>query len=391
MNLIQNGGTDVKIVFFAREIRRAGTTTHMFTLAKYLVKNGHKVTIFSYWDDNKVGDFIKKFREENIVLRYIPFPNDDDLESKGIPVKLVLLIKLLLSFIIGFFLLFKEKPDIIHVHFPVTSFIANVYRKIKGTPIVITHHIGNMRPMFLYAKADEVIAVSSEVAETAKKVFTYPATKVNIVFNGIEEDIFNVYTSECEKQALRTEQGLPKDDVILLYVGSIGYRKGLDILLKACSIVKEKLENKKFKTIILGSGDDEWFNELVVENKVEDIIIRRPFQNPIPYYRLSDIMVLPSRVEGFPLVCVEAMMSGLVIVRSNVEGAADQIQNGVDGFIFNNENAEELADIILNLIEDDLLRSKIAKCGQEKALKKFTAKKMFEDTVRVYEKAIKKC
>lgn len=378
----------MKIVFFARELRRAGTTTHMLTLAEYLVKDGHEVTIFSYWDNNKVGDLIKEFALANIKLQFIPFPNDNDIEASGLVTRIIQIIKLLTSFIIGFPLLFKYKPDIIHVHFPITSYIANIYRTLKRVPIVITHHIGNMRPRLLYSKADQIIAVGSEIAETTKNYFNYPEEKVHVVYNGIDERKFNVNTTMEEKKILRKEQSIDENIPVLLYVGSIEHRKGIDVLLEACNLLKNDNEIGTFKLILLGSGSYEWLNELITKYDIEDNLIRVPFQEPLPFYRLSDMMILPSRVEGFGLVCVEAMMTGLATIRSDAEGAYDQIDNGVNGFIFKKENIFELYSLLKDMIIDKDKMTSISQNGKTTALEKFSSKSMYANTMQVYLKAL---
>src|SRR5690606_6202995 len=108
------------------------------------------------------------------------------------------------------------------------------------------------------------------------------------------------------------------------------------------------------------------------------------------FYGIFDIFVFPSRLEGFGLVVVEAMMSECCVVRSNTQGAYDQIDHGKDGFIFENNNFEQLADLLEDIINDEDLRTKIAKAGKEKALNKFTIKEMTRGTLEVYEKVMYK-
>ena len=80
------------------------------------------------------------------------------------------------------------------------------------------------------------------------------------------------------------------------------------------------------------------------------------------------------------------MMSECCVIRSNTEGAYDQISHGDDGYIFENENFIELATYLNKVIENDDLRLNIARKGKEKALNKFTIKEMTKGTLKVYEK-----
>ena len=100
------------------------------------------------------------------------------------------------------------------------------------------------------------------------------------------------------------------------------------------------------------------------------------------------MFVIPSRLEGFPVVVIEAMSSGCCCVRSNVEGAYDQIDDGKTGFLFENENVEQLSSILKFLIENPDRRTEVAKAGREKALKEFTSEVMAKKTIDVYKKVI---
>lgn len=87
-------------------------------------------------------------------------------------------------------------------------------------------------------------------------------------------------------------------------------------------------------------------------------------------------------------VVIEAMSSGCCCVRSNVEGAYDQIDDGKTGFLFENENVEQLSSILKFLIENPDRRTEVAKAGREKALKEFTSEVMAKKTIDVYKKVI---
>jgi glycosyltransferase involved in cell wall biosynthesis len=380
----------MKVAFLARELREAGTTTHMLTLAQYLIKNGHEVSMLAYWDKRKNNELIYKFRDSNVQLFFAPFPNDQEIEKAGIYIKVIQLLKIIISFFFGIIFLFKFRPDVIHVHFPITSYIASVYRSITGTPIVTTHHIGNMKPRPLYKRADEVIAVGSEIGETAVNVFKYPKQKVHVIPNGISKDIFEISTTKHEKMLLRQSLKLPEDKKLVLFVGSIESRKGIDILLKACSTLRDEGEIRNLNIVILGNGDEQWLNKFIDKYKVRDEVIRRPFQDPLPFYRAADIFVLPSRVEGFGLVCIEAMMTGLVTVRSDSEGAYDQIDDKKNGFLFPNGNTEELSKILKQLLTNETICRQIGEMGKKRALNLFTSEVMYKKTLDVYKKSIRK-
>ena len=67
----------------------------------------------------------------------------------------------------------------------------------------------------------------------------------------------------------------------------------------------------------------------------------------------SDILVVPSREEGFGLVAIEGMAAYVPVIASNVGGLAEIIQNGYNGYLFEKENYTELAELILKVMKQD--------------------------------------
>ncbi len=80
------------------------------------------------------------------------------------------------------------------------------------------------------------------------------------------------------------------------------------------------------------------------------------------------------------------MMSGCCPIRSNTEGAYEQIEDGVTGLLFENENAVQFTKAMEKLIHDDGLRSELAKNAKQKALQEYTIPVMTKKTLKVYDK-----
>lgn len=104
------------------------------------------------------------------------------------------------------------------------------------------------------------------------------------------------------------------------------------------------------------------------------------YQDSQKVYWASDVLVLPSRKEGFPLVIVEAMLSGVVPIRTPAAGAYDQIEDGKTGFIIGFDDYKMLANRLDQLLSDDKFREKIAINAYNFAKENFTADIMVEKT-----------
>ena len=194
-----------------------------------------------------------------------------------------------------------------------------------------------------------------------------------------------------ETKTFKLSNNIPLDKIIIGFVGSIEKRKGHDLLLKAVENLNSTIRNK-IHVVFLGSSKDSttrpWLDGLIETTNTSDVVTSFDYQDPKPFYAMYDIFVLPSRLEGFPLVIIEAMMSECCVIRSNVQGAYDQIDHGINGFIFENNDFKELAKILARVIENKTLMLEIAKKGKEKALSKFTIEAMTKGTLDVYKKII---
>ncbi len=281
------------------------------------------------------------------------------------------------------------KYDIIHVESPYLSFMPWLLHK----KFVSTFHVNDLVRCFYYKNATHLIAISKETKEYAKRVFGYNDSDITIVRHGVPVN-FSQRISDKRKVEEKKKMRIPTDKVVIGLVGSVEKRKGHDILLNAISMFEDKFRNK-IHVVFLGDAKnnnmDKWLDTVIKETNNSDLVTKLKYQNPEPLYKLFDIFVLPSRLEGFPMVVVEAMLSGCCCVRSNVEGATDQIDDGITGFLFENEDASHLANIIKDLLEHPQKRRSVAEAGREKALRDFTSETMARNTLDVYRKVVNEC
>ncbi|ONI38079.1 hypothetical protein AN396_11705 [Candidatus Epulonipiscium fishelsonii] len=362
----------MKIVFISKCIDKTGITTHMLTLGRQLVKMGHEVyLITSGCNKNNLETLrlFKEFKQAGIKHRTVKFPL---YSTTGLKNQIKIFLKYILVLPKAMKVLREIKPDIIHLHYFIVGYIPKIYNMIfKRIPSIATLHKADVVKTPLSCKADACIAISEEVKPEIINKFKY--SKVYTIYNGTDK----------VKPCKRIKNSKPN----ILFVGSLERRKGLDILIDALKIVAKT--NPNFTCTILGDGGVEWVNQLIQNANLQEFITLVPFQDPQSLYKKSDIFVLPSRVEGFALVVIEAMMNGLPVIRSNTEGASVQIVPEKTGYIFENENSEELANYILKLLEDENLRLKMGKKGYKKAITEFSSEIMAEKTIAAYKSLIK--
>jgi glycosyltransferase involved in cell wall biosynthesis len=180
-----------------------------------------------------------------------------------------------------------------------------------------------------------------------------------------------------------------REDKEILFVGFPFKLKGADILIKAFKKISSKYQDWKLK--ILG-----WYPD---PKELNDEIDGHPqiyHHKPVPYKEMPDhigscgIFVLPSRSEAMGRVLVEAMAAGKPRIGSNVEGIPSVINDGVDGLLFETENADDLAEKLDMLMSDQQLRQKLGKAAEIRAKQEFTRSNYFSNLITFYNEVLEK-
>ena len=215
-----------------------------------------------------------------------------------------------------------------------------------------------------------------ETAKNSDYVFAITnAVKEVLVKNGVEEEkIFilpNAVDSEKFKfsepdESLKRELGI-EDKTVIGYVGSFVEYEGLDLLLEACAMLKER-HGDVFKLLLVGDGDTmQLLRRTSRFLQLEDMVIftgRVPHDEVERYYSLIDIAPLPRKGLRVcelvsPLKPFEAMGAGKVLVTSSVRALEEIVQDGVTGLVFEKDNAADLAEKLELVLLDPRLREKI--------------------------------
>ncbi len=275
------------------------------------------------------------------------------------------------------------KPDLVHItsaspmqySFPIT--------RLLRIPLVC--HIqcpygqDDLRRYFPQ-KADRVIVVSNAL----RKIFAEKyLSKLEVVYNGISIPDLN---KEKETQILRSEFGLPDDTRVVCIVGQIIRRKGIDIFLKA--FADSKRTHPKFKALIVGNNNTEYgslMKNLAGELGVESDVIWTGYQiNPQQIIAGSDMLVMPSREEGFGLAAAEAGAVGTPVIASNTGGLNEIVAHGVNGFLFAEEDPGRLKYFMQTLLNNPGLASDMGRMGRKKIKNSFSVSNQILQIKNIY-------
>lgn len=220
--------------------------------------------------------------------------------------------------------------------------------------------------------ADKVISLSRGVKEDLVNNFHINKEKIVVIYNPVEINKINQLKSEKINYQIRE-----KDEKLILSVGRLVEQKDFPTLIKAFSLVQQKM---KAKLIILGKGH--LINELKSLSEqlgIKDKVLFLGFkQNPYKYMRYSDVFVLTSKVEGFGHVIVEAMTTGTPIISTNcVSGPREIIGDNKYGILVPVGDYKTLALKILELLKDEKLQKNLRLLGHKRA-RDFDSKKIIK-------------
>ncbi|MBA3035505.1 MAG: glycosyltransferase family 4 protein [Desulfobacterium sp.] len=231
-------------------------------------------------------------------------------------------------------------------------------------------------------------AISDIAAEHWSKYAKIPAEHIRKIYNGISMRFFS---ANPDRLGVRMEQGLHADARIVIYVGRLAAYKGIDTLLNALApiLVKEDLF-----LFFVGlpdlhvNGTAKILQQMklrIAKNLWGERVQFLGFRNDVPRIMASaDVLVDPTRMEGFGLCLVEAMAAGLPVVASNAE-AIPEILLGTESMIVSPDDPNALRKAILKTLHRSPVESaKAVDAGRNRA-EEFRMEKRVESMVRLFE------
>lgn len=193
---------------------------------------------------------------------------------------------------------------------------------------------------WLLKSAKTIIAQNNEMRDQLLEYYLLPTNKVVAINNPVDKDY--VRTS-----AKNSHNPFNIDEVNFLNVCNIAYSKGIDVLEEAWLTVKKDIPNAHM--YIVGRTDSEYAKEMIKKAKnLKDFTFLGFQSNPYPFLKHCDVFVLPSRMEGFPNVVLEAMCFNRPIASTTcVKVVKDIICEGKNGYYCEIENVDALAECML--------------------------------------------
>lgn len=200
---------------------------------------------------------------------------------------------------------------------------------------------------YFYRQMNDIVAVSQGVANDVSRITKIPVKKITVIPNPVIFEKMFAMAEESIDHPWLQNPSMP----VILGIGRLTQQKDFHTLLRAFAMVRE---TRHCRLIILGEGNDRLsLQSLADELQVSaDVDLHGFVSNPYAYLKCGNLFVLSSRWEGSPTVLTEALALGTPVVSTDCpSGPREILDNGKIGALVPMENAELLAEAILNALE----------------------------------------
>lgn len=352
---------------------------HTIKWAKSLNKKGIKIAIFSLnYNENEVNPY----QHNNKIKVYYCVDKNAKKRSSGLAKISYLKALPHLKQVIKEF-----KPDIVHAHYASSygllgalsgfhPYIISVWGSdVFDFPNVSVLHKAVIK--YNLSKADRILSTSKVMAVETQK---YTEKEVVVTPFGIDLDKF---------KPLNAKSLFDENDIVIGTIKTLEEKYGIEYLIKAFAIVKNKYKNLPLKLLIVGDGSlsgnlKKLVHDLNIENETA-------FTGKIPhklvpvYDNMLSVSVSVSNSESFGVAIIEASACGKPVIVSDVGGLPEVVENGVTGIVVPARDHEKTAKAIEKLVLDEKLRKKMGEAGRKRVAKFYDWNKNVEQMIEIYE------
>ena len=336
------------------------------------------------------GELITEVQKQGIPLTIIP-----EIVREVNPVKdLIATFKLVNIFR-------REQPHIVHTHSSKTGIIGRWAARIARVPVIVhtvhgwAHHPYQkafIRGMYIFLEriaapfTDRLIAVSTLNVEKGLKDHIGTRDRYTVIHSCINIEQFS--RTFTDSAFLKKNLGLNGSGPVVGTVSRLSKQKNPLDFVRMAALVKKQIPEAQF--LFVGDGPLRSETEALIRelNLQKDMVLAGLRKDVPELLCCMDIFTLTSLWEGLPRVIPQAMVAGLPVVANNIDGNAEIIQNGSNGFLVPPGDATGMADRVVQLLKDQKLKQEISAKGHETALQEFSLQDMVRKIEELYEELL---
>jgi len=291
----------------------------------------------------------------------------------------------------------RYELDLLHVHYAIphsiSAYLAKMMLKDRIVPFVTTLHgtditlVGNDRSYlpitrFGIEQSDAVTAVSQYLRQ--RTIDEFQITRdIRVIPNFVD---CNVYDRANDKE-LRGRFAKPEES-ILIHISNFRPLKRVEDVIEIFSLVRKQ---RPAKLLMVGDGPErpkaEWLGN--THGVSEDVLFMGKQNDMARLLSVADILLLPSELESFGLVALEAMACEVPVVATRVGGLPEVVRHGEDGFLCDLGDVQTMAESCLRILDNPTLREDMGKVARAHARQEFCASKIVLKYEELYHSAIR--
>lgn len=366
----------MKVLHLINTLSTGGAEMHLLTLCRYLKRLKVDVAVAYLREQVKESRSLKP-DFERAKIRLIHLRADGRYDS--------LFVARLIS------LLHAERPDVLHSHLPradvaaglATRFHSNL-RWVSSVHAIYSEDWSGRWSLpivsLLWRRADALLCISHAVKDWLVSR-GMPPEKTRVIHYGIEPEKFS-----ASKNNLRDQWGLGERAVI----GSIGRlepRKNHECLIAAMPQICQLVPN----ALLLIAGHDPWGYGATLQGQIDDLGLGASvrlvgFQNDVAsFLDALDVFAFATKSEGFGQVVIEAMAARKAVVTSKIPPLTEIVIDGETGLLVESGSPNAFADALTCVLLEPVERDRMAARGREQVIQFFTAERMTQETMALYE------
>jgi len=283
--------------------------------------------------------------------------------------------------------------DILHVHYAIphsiSAYLAKKMLSDRVVPFVTTLHgtditlVGNDRSYlpitrFGIEQSDSVTAVSEYLKRRTVQEFQIERP-IDVVPNFVDCDIYGRSTDRNFRRKFAGD-----DEGILIHISNFRPVKRVEDVVSIFALVRKQ---QKARLLMVGDGPDrpkaEWLSR--IHGVADDVIFVGKQNDMSQFLAISDVLLLPSELESFGLVALEAMACEVPVIATRVGGIPEVVRHEIDGFLYDVGDITSMADGCLLILQKPNVREVLGKSARERAMREFCSSKIvlqYEDLYR---------
>ena len=283
----------------------------------------------------------------------------------------------------------RTAPDLLHTHMVHADVYGSIAAHLLRRPFVSTRHnddrylLGPFRYVdraFAHGAA-RIVAISDAV-RTFHEQAGLPAGKLVTVHYGLDEP------PDVPSETTPSAAGIPAGAPLVLAVGRLIEQKDHATLLRAFARVHSTHPDTHLAILGWGRLDAE-LHGLVRELGLEGSAHLLGRVEPRDWLARADVFAHTSRWEGFGLVLLEAMLAALPVVATRVSAVPEIVVDGETGLLVDAGDVKGVSSALTRLLDDPDLRARLGAAGRARAREEFSAARMADRTIEIYEEALR--